>query len=262
MPWPNNVQQLPAHASINTIVEDPNRTCPDTQVVKPSQDTLEWCACATREIDHFSPLNFLCAFSLPILVHNIPTTGTKSRVDSAVTLTLDLVRFDATSTFERVGSYKRLLLPDGTTYKSLDTEQLKRELFLCRCIPSHSNKFCAVRAYLDVMVIWLDDTLYLSVAVQCGSEPYNIVNACTLCQSRERKMMERYPSRARNATALADKESNCSESSPRNLANPVVFVGAPLRDFANGRVRLKFRVTCYSSHHNDSLGFRYAHLRN
>ena len=70
--------------------------------------------------------------------------------------------------------------------------------------------------------------------------------------------MERYPSRARNATALADKE----KKGIRNLTNPVVFVGARLRDFANGRVRLKFRVTCYSSHHYDSLGFRYAQLRN
>lgn len=50
-------------------------------------------------------------------------------------MTLDLVTMDHTaSVCERVGSYKWLLLPDGTTTKTLDSEEEKSEFLLCRRI--------------------------------------------------------------------------------------------------------------------------------
>ena len=105
----------------------------------------------------------------------------------------------------------------------------------------------------------LDDTLRLWVAVQCSSEPCNPVNVCDGCLGRERKKKEKEKEKScvRNATTAADKGKNRSESVPRNLTSPVAFGGKPLRDFADGRVRLQTRVTCYCRHHKEREGFRY-----
>ena len=46
-------------------------------------------------------------------------------------MTLDLVMINNdTSVYERVGSYKWLALPEGTTFKRMDPEQMMRELLL------------------------------------------------------------------------------------------------------------------------------------
>ena len=179
-------------------------------------------------------------------------------------MTLDLVTIGhAASVCERVGSYKWLLLPDGTTSKTMDEEEMKRESFLCR--PTHD----ILRRSHILPNTWVlqpfrpeippDDALRLSVAVQRGSEPCKPVNVCDKCQGREHKRIEkeRKMSCVRNATTAADKRKNRCEGTPRNSASPVAFGGKPLRDFADGRVRLQTRVTCYCSHHKEREGFRY-----
>jgi hypothetical protein len=48
-------------------------------------------------------------------------------------MTLDLVTTsNDMSAYERVGSYKWITLPDGTTCKRMDAEQMMRKLLLCR----------------------------------------------------------------------------------------------------------------------------------
>jgi hypothetical protein len=57
---------------------------------------------------------------LPILIHGVPRVGAKSRVETQVKMTLDLVAHPhandpSPSTYERVGSWKYLRLPKGTS---------------------------------------------------------------------------------------------------------------------------------------------------
>lgn len=54
--------------------------------------------------------------SLPILIHNVPAVGAKSRVETQIKMTLDLAApRDAMSAYDRIGSWKWLRLPKGTS---------------------------------------------------------------------------------------------------------------------------------------------------
>ena len=54
--------------------------------------------------------------SLPILIHNVPAVGAKSRVETQIKMTLDLaIPRDSKCGYERVGSWKWLRLPKGTS---------------------------------------------------------------------------------------------------------------------------------------------------
>ncbi len=68
----------------------------------------------TLSIDKFLTLNF----SLAIMTPNIPSSGTKSRVETQVRVQLDLTLGSCSSgdpfRYDKVGSWKWLKLPKGT----------------------------------------------------------------------------------------------------------------------------------------------------
>jgi len=103
-------------------------------------------------------------FNLPIVIPNIPASGAKSRVETQIRLTVDLVHA-STSTgypakYDRVGSWKCLKLPPGTSTKRRTRKEGK----------------------LDASS---QETLYLTVEVTCASPPHMRVATCSSCQSRE-----------------------------------------------------------------------------
>jgi hypothetical protein len=67
---------------------------------------------------------------MSIITPNIPTGGTKSRVETQVRVTLDLAHTGSTSgvdrfKYDRVGSWEWLKLPPGTTTKKRARKQGK-----------------------------------------------------------------------------------------------------------------------------------------
>lgn len=101
-----------------------------------------------------------------------------------------------------------------------------------------------------------DETLRLSVVVQCHSNPRVPVRICTLCRNRESAAAERKS--AETGTAPTGNGKERLQESSRDPERIVVFVGQALRAFDGGRVYLRARVTCYCKHHQEDVGFRYA----
>lgn len=68
-------------------------------------------------------------YSLPIMIPSIPEGGTKSRVETQVRLTVDLAHASASSgeplRYDRVGSWKWLRLPKGTSTKRRSRKEAK-----------------------------------------------------------------------------------------------------------------------------------------
>jgi hypothetical protein len=111
---------------------------------------------------------------------------------------------------------------------------------------------------MSFVVATSDDTLRLSVVVQCHSRPRIPVRVCTSCQNRESVAIGRKSSEAGTATASTGNGKRRLEEGSRNVESIVLFVGRALRAFDGGRVCLKARVTCYCRHHREDVGFRYA----
>ncbi|KAF9512508.1 hypothetical protein BS47DRAFT_1345262 [Hydnum rufescens UP504] len=161
---------------------------------------------------------------LPILIHNVPSVGAKSRVETQIKMTLDLAlpTDPALSAYERVGSWKWLRLPKGSSTRRRPRKECKPEA-------------------------QVDETLTLSVAVTCASDPSMPVSACTNCLAREAKRTER-------KKAARDSEDDI----PRNSSPK-----SPIQKDGGGIVvfnwsSLPVRVTCYCRHHREKLGFRIA----
>lgn len=105
---------------------------------------------------HFSVLS---PISLAILTPNIPESGTKSRVETQVRVTLDLAHASTSAgehnQYDRVGSWKWLKLPPGTSTK----RRTRREGKIGKCfssitlalaltsrkIPHHSTSFTSTQ---------------------------------------------------------------------------------------------------------------------
>ncbi|THV05017.1 hypothetical protein K435DRAFT_134059 [Dendrothele bispora CBS 962.96] len=106
-------------------------------------------------------------YNLPIMFPSIPEKGTKSRVETQIRLTVDLA--DPSSSpdpysYTRVGSWKWLKLPQGTSTKRRSRKQGRIE-------PDPQ------------------DTLHLTVSVSCATPPHNRVLSCSSCQAREESLV-------------------------------------------------------------------------
>ena len=121
-----------------------------------------------------------------------------------------------------------------------------------------------------------EDTLNLSVVVKCFSDPSIPVNPCQKCRDREEARVQR------NLANRISRNNSTPDRSEDSLTNPpssaikgksvaraqdagggsgiVVFNCAEYQCFRDGRVVLPLRVTCYSRHHNEKVGFQYANL--
>jgi hypothetical protein len=101
-------------------------------------------------------------YNLPIITPSIPASGTKSRVETQVRVTLDLADAapEGPYRYNRVGSWKWLQLPQGTATKKRTRKQGKID-------PEAS------------------DILHLSTSVTCATPPHNPVVSCSSCRARE-----------------------------------------------------------------------------
>jgi hypothetical protein len=208
--------------------------------------------------------------SLPILVHHVPRQGLTRRPESPFKLVLDLAQLRELS-YDRIGSWNWLRLPAGTT-----TRQGKLT------VPSDGRclRIRWIYALLTTNVLipamTAEDTLNLSVEVKCFSDPSIPVNPCQKCRDREEARVQR------NLANRISRNNSTSNRSEDNLMDPpssaakgksvarvqdtgggsgiVIFNCTEYQCFRDGRVVLPLRVTCYSRHHNEKVGFQYGNL--
>ncbi|KAF9051092.1 hypothetical protein BDZ89DRAFT_524536 [Hymenopellis radicata] len=180
--------------------------------------------------------------NLPIMFPSIPESGTKSRVETQVRVTVDLADPSTSpdpSRYDRVGSWKWLKLPPGTATKRRTRKQGKIVL-------------------IDPEPL---DVLHLSVSVTCASPPHNPVLSCSNCRAREAKRVAKKVA-ARVRPARSDSESGDdpnrkpSKSSHREDTSSIIqFNCSEIVDFSTGSVVLPLRITCYCRHHREKVGF-------
>ncbi|KAI0369669.1 hypothetical protein BV20DRAFT_967652 [Pilatotrama ljubarskyi] len=177
--------------------------------------------------------------NLPILFPSLPEGGTKSRVETQIRLTVDLAHASSSSgeplKYDRVGTWKWLRLPKGTTTKKRTRKEGK--------VDASS-----------------EDSLYLTTDITCATPPHPRVTACSSCQTREAKRVARKIA-ARVRPARSDSES---QEEPRvipgkgkheDTSNILQFNCPEVLDFSSGSVVLPLRITCYCRHHREKVGF-------
>ncbi|KAI0339766.1 hypothetical protein BDW22DRAFT_1379742 [Trametopsis cervina] len=179
-----------------------------------------------------------CA-NLPIMFPSIPEGGTKSRVETQVRLTVDLAHASASSgeplKYDRVGSWKWLRLPKGTSTKRRTRKEGK----------------------IDAAP---QDTLFLTTEITCASPPHTKVTCCTSCQAREAKRIERKVA-ARIRPARSDDENTeeplviPGRGRHEDSSKLIQFNCPEALDFSMGTVILPLRITCYCRHHREKTGF-------
>ncbi|KAF9263388.1 hypothetical protein L218DRAFT_1077364 [Marasmius fiardii PR-910] len=186
-------------------------------------------------------------FSLPIIFPNLSDGSLKSRVETQIRVTIDLAHPasspDPTS-YDRVGSWKYLKLPQGTATKRRSKKQ-------SRIDPDPQ------------------DVLYLTFSVNCASEPYSRVVSCSSCQAREAKRVAKKIAARVRPPAPSDSEADDTQtnfysndpSSPfpkakhEDPSSIIQFNCSSLIDFSSGTTVLPLRITCYCRHHREKVGF-------
>ncbi|KAG8695197.1 SPT3 Dosage dependent suppressor of Ty-induced promoter mutations-like protein [Ceratobasidium sp. 394] len=199
---------------------------------------------AKHEGQVVSPPKESCV-NLPIRVRNVPLQGAKSRVETQLKVTIDLV-WDPTPrshyhppslpgyahptsdpSAPTVGSWEYLALPAGSATKRRGRKDAK-------IAPTP------------------EQTLTLHTIVNVASAPHTAARACKKCLAREAKRAER-------------KRRGPNDMEPAPFVEPgtgleddkiVLYNCADVLDFKAGTVDLPVRLTCYCRHHSEKLGFR------
>ncbi|KAK7472590.1 SPT3 Dosage dependent suppressor of Ty-induced promoter mutations-like protein [Stygiomarasmius scandens] len=198
---------------------------------------------ALRSVKVVYPPKESC-YNLPIICPSIPETGTKSRVETQIRLTVDLA--DPSScpdiySYTRVGSWKWLKLPQGTSTKRRSRKQGRIE-------PDP------------------EDTLHLTVSVSCATPPHSRVLSCSSCQAREesfislaKRVAKKIAARIRPAPSDSDNpdDPNAPPKKPNHedTTSIVQFNCSEVIDFSTGSAVLPMRITCYCRHHREKVGF-------
>ncbi|KAI0762137.1 hypothetical protein BD413DRAFT_585897 [Trametes elegans] len=177
--------------------------------------------------------------NLPIMFPSLPEGGTKSRVETQIRLTVDLAHASSSSgeplKYDKVGTWKWLRLPKGTTTKKRTRKEGK----------------------VDAAT---EESLYLTTDITCATPPHTRVTACSSCQTREAKRVARKIA-ARVRPARSDSDS---QEEPRvipgkgrheDTSNILQFNCPEVLDFSSGSVILPLRITCYCRHHREKVGF-------
>ncbi|KAF8123646.1 hypothetical protein EV363DRAFT_1547406 [Boletus edulis] len=169
-------------------------------------------------------------YNLAILTPNIPENGTKSRVETQVRVTVDLAHAGTSAgeqnQYDRVGSWKWLKLPPGTSTKRRTRREGKID-----------------PAPLDI--------LHLTATITCASAPHNPVVSCGSCRNREAKRVARkLAARVRPARSDSDTpEDGCER--PRSIkedTTSIIQFNCPdVLDFSAGSAVLP--------HHREKVGF-------
>ncbi|TBU37339.1 hypothetical protein BD309DRAFT_629882 [Dichomitus squalens] len=177
--------------------------------------------------------------NLPILFPSLPEGGTKSRVETQIRLTVDLAHASSSSSeplkYDKVGSWKWLRLPKGTTTKKRTRKEGK----------------------VDAPT---EDTLYLSAEITCATPPHTRVSVCSSCQTREAKRVARkIAARVRPARSDSDSQEEPrvipGKGKHEDTSNILQFNCPEVLDFSSGSVILPLRITCYCRHHREKVGF-------
>ncbi|KDQ57643.1 hypothetical protein JAAARDRAFT_35333 [Jaapia argillacea MUCL 33604] len=194
-------------------------------------------------------------YNLPIIIPSIPESGTKSRVETQVRVTLDLASPSTPIselgvgegfTYDKVGTWKWLKLPKGTSTKKRSRKDGKID-------PAP------------------EEVLHLNVEVTCASPPHAPVASCSSCQSREAKRVARkIAARVRPAREESDSGPEADAPSPsvsashspqpttpkhEDTSSIIQFNCSEILDFSTGSVALPLRITCYCRHHREKVGF-------
>lgn len=177
-------------------------------------------------------------YNLSILTPNIPKSGTKSRVETQIRVTIDLAVPNSSSgdpyQYDRVGSWKWLKLPPGTSTK----RRTRRE------------------GKIDPSPV---DILHLTTSVTCASSPYNQVLSCGSCRNREAKRVARkLAARVRPTRSDSDGTGNGNErlkGVKEDTTSIIQFNCPEVLDFSGGSAVLPVRITCYCRHHREKVGF-------
>ncbi|KAI6157802.1 hypothetical protein BKA82DRAFT_996145 [Pisolithus tinctorius] len=177
-------------------------------------------------------------YNLSILTPNIPKSGTKSRVETQIRVTIDLAFPNSPSgdpcQYDRVGSWKWLKLPPGTSTKRRTRREGKID-------PSPM------------------DILHLTTSVTCASSPYNQVLSCGSCRNREAKRVARkLAARVRPTRSDSDGAGNSNErlkGVKEDTTSIIQFNCPEILDFSSGSAVLPVRITCYCRHHREKVGF-------
>ncbi|KAH9839336.1 uncharacterized protein C8Q71DRAFT_806502 [Rhodofomes roseus] len=220
-PLPSTLSQVPA--PVKPVPPPPSQPRPDPaltaqRVVYPPKEACQ---------------------NLPIMIPNIPEGGTKSRVETQVRLTVDLAHASASSgeplKYDRVGTFKWLRLPKGTSTKRRTRKEGK----------------------VDASP---EDTLYLTAEVTCATAPHTRVTCCTSCQAREAKRVARkIAARVRPSRSDAESQDEVpflpGRGTHEDVSNIVQFNCPEVLDFSSGSVILPLRITCYCRHHREKTGF-------
>ncbi|KIK27699.1 hypothetical protein PISMIDRAFT_165924 [Pisolithus microcarpus 441] len=177
-------------------------------------------------------------YNLSVLTPNIPKSGTKSRVETQIRVTIDLALPNSSSgdpyQYDRVGSWKWLKLPPGTSTKRRTRREGKID-------PSPM------------------DILHLTTSVTCASSPYNQVLSCGSCRNREAKRVARkLAARVRPTRSDSDGAGNGNErlkGVKEDTTSIIQFNCPEVLDFSGGSAVLPVRITCYCRHHREKVGF-------
>ncbi|KAJ1300298.1 hypothetical protein OPQ81_005121 [Rhizoctonia solani] len=185
--------------------------------------------------------------NLPIRVRNVPLQGAKSRVETQLKVTIDLIWdpaprthfHHASSSSSRqsadskddlaptVGSWEWLSLPPGSATKRRGRKEAK-------IAPTPA------------------ETLTLHTLVNIASAPHTAARACKKCLAREAKRAER---KRKNPNDPAPSELPDLSSLGCEDDKIVLYNCADVLDFKNGTVDLPVRLTCYCRHHSEKVGF-------
>lgn len=232
-------QFVPSFRPTNLLVPSHNGPISVTKPIPPPAPLPRKLDSATHNQRVVHPPKEAC-FNLPIVFPSIPDGGTKSRVETQVRVTVDLADASSSSDphkYDRVGSWKWLKLPPGTSTKRRTRKQGK----------------------IDASP---QDTLNLNTEVVCASAPGVPIVSCSSCRAREAKRVAKKIA-ARVRPARSESESAGEDAFGKPIKKPahedtnsiIQFNCAEILDFSTGSVVLPLRITCYCRHHREKVGF-------
>ncbi|KAK7035466.1 SPT3 Dosage dependent suppressor of Ty-induced promoter mutations-like protein [Paramarasmius palmivorus] len=157
-------------------------------------------------------------FNLPII---FPSLGeaTKSRVETQIRVTIDLAHPSSDpSTYDRVGSWKWLKLPQGTATKRRSRKQ-------GNIVPGGTFYFLS-------------------------TTPFRFADKRS-CQAK--RVAKKIAARVRPAPA--EDDGTDSKGTHEDTSSIIQFNCAQIIDFSTGSTILPLRITCYCRHHREKVGF-------
>ncbi|KAI7862922.1 hypothetical protein BDF14DRAFT_1848855 [Spinellus fusiger] len=184
---------------------------------------------------------------LYIRIGGIPKKGAKSRVETQIKLSIQLLTKKGTC----ATSWRYLRLPEKTLTRSKLQKSLHSSFQDKYALDLHTND---------------SEILDMEARVVCESDPHKKVEMCARCVRRERKRAERRRSSKINTFhhlasehQLDSNAKNTSyvDSSYEIEKEKVLLLSSdPLMSFSSGEATLSLRITCYCRHHRERTGFR------